>query len=692
MDVHKDDPEDLEALLLAPVGVGAAETVDPARLQDRLRRREAALRAVLEGLPDATVASGRDHRIVFVNAHAEALFGYAQEELLGQPVQVLWPERLRERYTRNMELYFATDHPLRFSTRADGLRSDGTEFVGEMSWGIVETEAGPLLLAIGRDMTAHREALSRVQRQSKQVAAVAALGERALAGADVGDLAAEAVEKLRETMPLTGAFVVRDTVTLAAWGPAAGGAALRFEIRTGDEVFGEVGVVPEHPLNEDQENFLRGVANVLATAMGRLRSDEQMRHEALHDPLTGLANRALCRERLIHALARTGRDDGSACVLFIDLDDFKGVNDLYGHAAGDSLLIALSRRLVATVRPADTVARLGGDEFVVVCEDIDETTAIALGHRLTESIHEPMDVEGVEHRLSASIGIALGAAGRRDPDALLADADAAAYRAKAEGRGRVEVFDTRLRRHARERLRTAAALERALSLGQLRLAFQPIVQLADSAIVGHEALLRWDSPGGVMSAPADFIPVAEESALIVEIGAWTLMQACHETAAAFGVVGRRAGGRREPLAPPARAARPPRAGRRLPALERAAVLGACGWRSRRPCCSARPRPRGATSTTCAGSASCSCSTTSAPATRRCATCRWRRSRSTARSSASSARARATRRSSRRSSRSRRRWASTRSPRGSSTRRRRRCCASSAARSRRATCSAHPERG
>jgi diguanylate cyclase (GGDEF)-like protein/PAS domain S-box-containing protein len=535
MDVDEHDPGALDALLLAPVSAGSAEAIDPERVQDRLRRREAALRAVLEGLPDATVASGRDGRIVFVNAHAEQLFGYGHDELLGQPVQVLWPERLRERYTRNMELYFATDHPLRFSTRADGARSDGSEFVGEMSWGIVETEAGPVLLAIGRDMTAHRAALAQVRRQSAQVAAVAALGERALAGADVGDLAEEAVERLGETLPLTGAFVVREGVTLAAWGPAAGGAALRFEIRTGDDVFGEVGVVAEQPLNEDQENFLRGIANVLATAMGRLRSDQQMRHEALHDPLTGLANRALCRERLIHALARTGRDDGSACVLFIDLDDFKGVNDLYGHAAGDALLIALSRRLVTTVRPADTVARLGGDEFVVVCEDIDESIAIALGHRLTEAIHEPMDVEGVEHRLTASIGIALGAAGRRDPDALLADADAAAYRAKAEGRGRVEVFDTRLRRHARERLRTAAALERALSLGQLRLEFQPIVLLADRTVVGYEALLRWDSPGGVMSAPADFIPVAEESALIVEIGAWTLMQACHENAAGYGV-------------------------------------------------------------------------------------------------------------------------------------------------------------
>ena len=538
MDAHNDDvgkvQSALEALLLAPVGVDTAELPDLEALRDRLRRREAALRAVLEGLPDATVATGADGRIVFANALAEGLFGYEHDELLGKPVQTLWPERVRRRYTRNMELYFATDHPLRFTLRADGLRRDGTEFVGEMSWGIVETEAGPLLLAIGRDMTVHREAVARLERQSRQQAAVAGLGERALSGADVADLATEAIERMRESLPLTHAAVLRSGVPLASWG-LDDGEQTSVEIRTGEEVFGEVCVTSEGALGTEEENFLRGIANVLATAMGRLRGEEQMRHDALHDPLTGLANRTLCRERLIHALARTSRDEGVACVLFIDLDDFKAVNDLYGHAAGDALLIALSRRLVHTVRPADTVARLGGDEFVVVCEDIDEHTAIGLGGRLAEAINEPLDVDGVEHRLTASIGIALGAAGRRDPDSLLADADAAAYRAKAEGRGRVEVFDRRLRRHARERLRTAAALERALSLGQLRLAFQPIVSLADRSLVGHEALLRWDSPGGVMSAPADFIPVAEESALIVEIGAWTLMQACHEAVSAWGL-------------------------------------------------------------------------------------------------------------------------------------------------------------
>jgi diguanylate cyclase (GGDEF)-like protein/PAS domain S-box-containing protein len=531
-----EDPGALKALLLGPVGGLGGGAADLLRAQDRLRRRETALRAVLEGLPDATVGTGRDGRIVFANAHAEELFGHGPGELTGQPVQILWPEPVRERYTRNMELYFATEHPLRFTVRADGLRRDGSEFIGEMSWGIVETEAGPLLLAIGRDMTAYRDAMARLQRQSAQQAAVAALGERALAGADVADLAVEAVERMQGALPAaTRVAVDRGGAPLAEWraDEPAGGEPVRVEIRTGGDVFGALEVTATAH-GEDEQSFLRGIANVLATAMDRLRGDEQMRHDALHDPLTGLANRALCRERLVHALARMARDDGQACVLFVDLDDFKRVNDLYGHAAGDGLLVALGRRLVTTVRPADTVARLGGDEFVVVCEDVDEHTAIALGGRITEAIHEPLDIAGVEHRLTASLGIALGAAGRLDPDSLLADADAAAYRAKADGRGRVEVFDRKLRRHARERLRTAEALERALSLGQLRIAFQPIVSLDGGAVIAHEALLRWDRPGGGMSSPADFIPVAEESALIVEIGAWTLMQAAQECVSVHG--------------------------------------------------------------------------------------------------------------------------------------------------------------
>ena len=169
--------------------------------------------AILEGLPDAVVASARDGRIVFVNALAEELFGYSASELVGLPVQRLWPERARDRYTRNMQLYFATEHPMRFSTAVLGLRRDGTEFVGEMSWGIVETNGGPLLLAVGRDVSDRHAAEVRLR-------AVAAMGERALAGADPADLACEAVELMRTTLPATGAQVrVAESVIASSGDP-----------------------------------------------------------------------------------------------------------------------------------------------------------------------------------------------------------------------------------------------------------------------------------------------------------------------------------------------------------------------------------------------------------------------------------------------------------------------------------------
>jgi diguanylate cyclase (GGDEF)-like protein/PAS domain S-box-containing protein len=388
---------------------------------------------VLDGLPDAIVAAASDGRIVYVNELAEALFGYPPGELIGKPVQTLWPERVRDRYTRNMELYFATEHPLRFSTEAWGVRRDGSEFVGEMSWGIVETAAGKLLLAIGRDVSERRAAETRLR-------AVAAMGERALAGADPADLAREAVELLRVTLPIERAAVLLADGEVLADDGLDERVDVRLAIGSGDELV----LALEGELSDEELSFVRAVANTLGTALARLRSEERMRHEAVHDPLTGLANRTLLRDRLEHALARSQREEERATgVLFVDLDNFKQVNDAYGHAAGDAVLVELGRRLRAAVRPADTVARLGGDEFVVVCEEVDADDIMTLGRRLLAAVAEPLSVTGIQHELTASIGIALG---RTDPDALLGDADAAVYQAKAAGRGRAELFTRRASR------------------------------------------------------------------------------------------------------------------------------------------------------------------------------------------------------------------------------------------------------
>ena len=391
-------------------------------LQDRLVAPE----AILEGLPDAVVAADRDGCIVFVNALAEELFGYPREELLGQPVQTVWPPRVRQRYTRNMELYFSNEHPLRFSTAAWGLRRDGSEFMGEMTWGIVETTAGSLLLAVGRDISERRAAEARLR-------AVATLGERALVGADPAELASTATKLLQRLLPLSGAQIrPLDGSVLAPRG-RQGETGMRFPIGTGSELL----LAPERELSGDELSFVRAVANTLATALARLRDEERTRHEAVHDPLTGLANRTLLWDRLEHALARSERELGATAVLFVDLDNFKRVNDTYGHATGDAVLVEVARCLQGAVRPGDTIARLGGDEFVAVCEAIDADAACAVGWRLQHAIRRPFAAGGAEHRMSASIGVAIGA---RQPEALLAAADAAAYRAKATGRARVELF------------------------------------------------------------------------------------------------------------------------------------------------------------------------------------------------------------------------------------------------------------
>jgi diguanylate cyclase (GGDEF)-like protein len=333
---------------------------------------------------------------------------------------------MRSQYTQNMRRYFETGHPRRFTTEAYGLRRDGSEFMGEMSWGIVQSSAGPLLVAIGRDVSQRRSAEQRLR-------ALAAMGQRALAGGDPAVLATDALELLRDTLPISGAEVRLAKGTVLASTGRVGEEVTGEPIRSGDELL----VAPERELTDEEMGLLRAVADILGTAITRLRGEERMRHEAVHDPLTGLANRTLLRDRLEQALARSERRGGASGLLFVDLDNFKQVNDEYGHATGDAVLVELGKRLQKAVRPTDTVARLGGDEFVVVCEDLDEATAIALGRRLHQALEQPLFIEGIEHTLSASIGIALG---RTDPDGLLGNADAAVYRAKAHGRGRVELF------------------------------------------------------------------------------------------------------------------------------------------------------------------------------------------------------------------------------------------------------------
>lgn len=551
---------------------------------DELRRSESLHRTLTANLPDTTMfLLDRDLRILIAEGEGVRALPWVDEDMFrGQMVAELQVELPSDVLAISLECYRAafTGERGEFEFTSEGLSFTVTAVPVYGTDGTVES-----VLVVVRDITERTNAERLLAQHARQQECVARLGQFALRERDPRLLLNRVLAAVAQTLELEFCIVLAlrrtgqvDVVAsegfrqgpIRDWGVAndpgsqAGYVLSRSEPVVVEDLRTETrfrqsqllldhgvvssmsvviegrerpfGVLSAHSSHRRRfggadVNFLTAVANVVSAAVERHAEEEISREAALRDPLTGLPNRTMVLDRLEQALERRRGDDSNVAAIMIDLDRFKVINDSLGHDAGDGLLLALAPRLREILRTSDTVARLSGDEFVIICEappGLHEVIAVA--ERAAAAIAQPFALESGEHVVSASIGISVAARSDETPASLLRDADAAMYRAKKAGGGRYEVFDDAMRAEVLGRLRIETELRHALEHDELRVHYQPIVDTTTGLPRGMEALVRWQHPERGLVAPLDFIPIAEETGLIIALGRWVLETACRQGA------------------------------------------------------------------------------------------------------------------------------------------------------------------
>ena len=529
-----------------PIGSSMLSSSNSMSTQDAISMdNDSLLRTVIENLNDGIIVTDLGNRILHVNSRLAKLVGCEAEDMLGQPAQPFlsmiegWLFFCATPDEAQTGLYEWREGQLK--------RQDGRQFWAEVNSTPLYNPSGhPIATLITVTDITERKWLEEYLRLLESVVVNAnelVMISQVEAGDDPLDLRIVYINDA--FLKVTGhraADVIGRTAQLLV-GPKTDldeltriretmirhesvKAELILHRRDNTNFWADINTVPIRNEHGQVTHFV----SVMREVTERKNAEEQLRRNAFHDPLTGLPNRLLFTERLTQIISRSKQIPGRKfAVLFLDLDRFKVINDSLGHMVGDQLLIAIARRLETCVKRTDIVARLGGDEFTILLDDIQtEDAANHVAERIHQELALPFTLNGYEVFTTVSIGIALSTTDFNHTEDLLRGADIAMYRAKASGKACHEVFDTEMHNEAMRQMQLENDLRRALERGEFRVYYQPIVSLTTGRLAGFEALMRWQHPERGLVSPGDFIPIAEETGLILPMGEWILMEACRQ--------------------------------------------------------------------------------------------------------------------------------------------------------------------